>query len=124
VRTPGGGDGDFEAGDGVDLTELATRIARKTLLAVAGLVSMPAATWSTDRRTSGRRWDVLERGAPVETLTEWLDAPPSDGVAVCDALEGPVAQVVQPFRSECGLWRAHDPPQQPTRRVRPERSHG
>jgi uncharacterized protein len=96
---------ELEAANDVDVGRLATRIARKTLLAVAGLVSMRDAMWSTDRRTSARRWNELEPGAPVEVLVEWLDAPPSDGAAIHEVIEGPVAEIVQSFRSEIGLWK-------------------
>jgi len=47
---------------GADVAGLGTRIARKTLLAVAGLVSVRDATWSTDRRACARRWGELEQG--------------------------------------------------------------
>jgi uncharacterized protein len=100
---------ELEADDGTDPARLATRIARKTLLAVAGLVSMRDGTWSTDRRTCARRWDELEPGAPVETLVGWLDAPPSDRAVIRDVIDGPVVQVVQAFRSEIGLWEGSRP---------------
>jgi uncharacterized protein len=96
---------ELEADNEADVGCLATRMARKTLLAVAGLVSMRDATWSTDRRTCARRWNELEPAAPVEPLIGWLDAPPSDRAAVREAIEGPVAEVVQSFRSEIGFWR-------------------
>jgi uncharacterized protein len=99
---------ELETDDGADLARLVRRIARKTLLAVAGLVSMRDATSSTDRRTCARRGKELEPDAPVETLIRWLDLPSNDAATIHDALEGPVAQVVQSFRSEIGLWRTHD----------------
>jgi uncharacterized protein len=94
-----------EADGDADVGRLATRMARKTLLAVAGLVSMRDATWSTDRRTCARRWSELEPATPVEVLLEWLETPPSDRAAVRKVIEGPVAEVVQSFQSEIGLWR-------------------
>jgi hypothetical protein len=95
---------ELEVDDGADVCRLATRIARKTLLAVAGLISLRDGTWSTDRRTSARRWNELEPGTPVEVLVEWLDTPPSGMAAIHDVLEGPVAEVVQAFRFEIGVW--------------------
>jgi uncharacterized protein len=96
----------LEADDGAGLAYLGTRIARKTLLAVAGLVSIRDATWSTDRRTCARRWNELAPGAPVEVLVEWLDTPPSDRAAIYEVIEGPVDEIVRSFRSEIGLWKA------------------
>lgn len=92
--------------DGEEVGRLGTRIARKTLLAVAGLVSMRDATWSTDRRACAARWDELEPESPVDELVAWLDAPPGDATVVESALKGPVAAVVRAFESEIGLW--HD----------------
>ncbi len=83
---------------------LATRIARKTLLAVAGLVSIRDVTWTTDRRASARRWGQLEPGVPVDTLVDWLDTPTRDQAEIHRILERLVADVVQRFRSEVGLW--------------------
>jgi uncharacterized protein len=87
-----------------DVARLGTRIARKALLAVAGLVSVRDATWSTDRRACAVRWTELEPGIPVDALVAWLDTPPSDRAAIHRALEGPVAAVVRAFESEIGLW--------------------
>jgi uncharacterized protein len=93
-----------ELDDGAGTARLATRVARKTLLAVAGLVSVREGTWSTDRRACAATWDELEPDAPVEMLVRWLDDPPSGRAAIHHVLEAPVAQVVQRFRSEVGLW--------------------
>lgn len=87
-----------------ELPRLGTRIARKTLLAVAGLVSLRDATWSTDRRACAARWSELEPGSPVDALVAWLDEPPGDRDAIRPVLEGPVAEVVRAFESEVGLW--------------------
>jgi uncharacterized protein len=100
---------ELEVDEGADLARLAMRIARKTLLAVAGLVSVRDATWSTDRRVCASRWNELEPDAPVDTLIGWLQTPTSDRATIRNALERPVAQVVQSFRSEIGLWRTRDP---------------
>jgi uncharacterized protein len=88
----------------VEVSRLGTRIARKTLLAVAGLVSLRDATWSTDRRACAVRWNELEPGVPVTTLVTWLDTPPRDRRAIDAALRGPVAAIVRAFESEVGLW--------------------
>lgn len=88
----------------VDVSRLGTRIARKTLLAVAGLVSVRDATWSTDRRACAARWNELEPDTPVDALVAWLDTPPSEAGTIHPVLQGPVATVVQAFESEIGLW--------------------
>jgi uncharacterized protein len=90
---------------GEDVARLGTRIARKTLLAVAGLVSVRDGTWSTDRRACAARWDELEPHSPVTALVAWLDTPPHDRASVDRALKGPVAVITHAFESEIGLWR-------------------
>lgn len=87
-----------------DVARLATRIARKTLLAVAGLVSVRDGTWSTDRGSCAARWEELEPDVPVDTLISWLDSPPAERDEVRRVLQGPVAAVVQAFEAEIGLW--------------------
>ncbi|MCC5948206.1 MAG: nucleotidyltransferase domain-containing protein [Nitriliruptoraceae bacterium] len=90
---------------GADVAHLGTWIARKTLLAVAGLVSVRDATWSTDRRACAARWNELEPAVRVDTLVGWLDAPPQDEQQVAAVLEGPVADVVDAFAAQIGCWR-------------------
>lgn len=91
------------AGD-ADVSGLGTRIARKMLLAVAGLVSLRDVTWSTDRRACAARWNELEPGSPVDELVTWFDEPPGDRDAIQRVLERPVERVVRAFESEIGLW--------------------
>jgi uncharacterized protein len=88
----------------VEVARLGTRIARKTLLTVAGLVSVRDTTWSTDRHTCAVRWNELEPTIPVDALVAWLDTPPQDRQVVGRVLEGPVAAVVRRFETEIGLW--------------------
>ncbi|TVR29014.1 MAG: hypothetical protein EA388_16050 [Nitriliruptor sp.] len=88
----------------VEVARLGTRIARKTLLAVTGLVSLREATWSTDRRSCAVRWNHLEPDIRLDTLVAWLDTPPGDPGAIAPVLHGPVAAVVQAFELEIGLW--------------------
>jgi uncharacterized protein len=92
-----------------DVSRLGTRIARKTLLAVAGLVSLRDGTWTTDRRACATRWHELEPGVPLEPLVVWLDHPPRDRDAIHPVLQGPVAAVVRAFGSEIGLWDRQGP---------------
>lgn len=93
-----------ELEDDPDVARLGTRIARKTLLAVAGLVSVRGATWSTDRRSCAARWNALEPELSVEPLVTWLDDPPTDPEEVRRVLRGPVAGSVSAFAAEIGLW--------------------
>lgn len=99
---------------GRDVTTLGRSIARKTLLAVTGLVSVRDSTWSTDRRACARRWSDLEPATPLDTLVAWLDVAPTDGDAVRRILQGPVAVVTESFESEIGLWRGLGPTTPPT----------
>ena len=94
-----------------DLAALERRIARKTLLAVAGLVSIHDSTWTTDRFASGQRWGVIKPhlAAPLGTLMDWAGGAqikPSQ-TEIQAALDGVVAELVDEFRSRIGLWTAH-----------------
>lgn len=90
--------------DTADVRGLATRVARKTLLAVAGLVSVRDGTWSTDRRACARRWDELQPDVPVDVLVAWLDEPTADRATLRRVLRGTVTDVVRLFEAEIGLW--------------------
>lgn len=95
----------------LDTTEpalLARRIARKTLFAVSGLVSIHDATWTTDRVAAAHRWGELEPqlAASLHTLIEWggggQATPPRAEIQM--ALDGVVADVVDDFKTRIGLW--------------------
>lgn len=93
--------------DGRDPAELARIVARKTLLAVAGLVSVHDSTWSTDRRTAATRWAAIDptSAGGMSRLVEWSQTNPR--VATVDvraALLTTVARVVQEFETRIGLW--------------------
>jgi hypothetical protein len=96
----------LEAGE--DHVVLARRLARKSLLAVAALVSMHDATWTTDRASSARRWAEIEPGlAPdLGELVSWMDCQgtpsPAEVSHAIDRLQG---QLVRTFESRIGLWR-------------------
>jgi hypothetical protein len=90
-------------------TLLGRRVARKTLLAVAGLVSIHDATWTTDRVAAAWRWRVIkpQLANALRDLVSWSEAlaagpPPSE---VQSALDGVVADVVATFSRTIGLWR-------------------
>lgn len=87
---------------------LGRRIARKTLVAVAGLVSMHDSTWTTDRVAAARRWGAIrpELEAGLQELVGWCDAGTTGPAQpkVQALLVGPVEQVVDDFRRRIGLW--------------------
>jgi uncharacterized protein len=89
---------------------LGVRAARKTLLAVAGLVSIHDQTWMTDRARAARRWGEIEPdlAVPLRALLSWATAerrPSSEEVQLALAGDGVVAAVVDRFASLIGLWR-------------------
>jgi len=88
---------------------LGVRAARKTLLAVAGLVSVRDHTWTTSRSRAVRRWSELEPGlaAQLGRLHPWAERerhPAREEVERALADEGIVSAVVERFASLIGLW--------------------
>jgi hypothetical protein len=95
--------------DNGEPVELGRRLARKTLLAVAGLVSVQDATWTTDRRRAARRWSDIhpELEAALDELLAWASGRSvADRSGVQRALGGGVATIVHQFAEEIGLWRS------------------
>ena len=89
---------------------LARGLARKTLFAVAGLVSMHDAVWTTDRVASAHRWGMIktELADALATLASWgfsSSVQPSKA-QVQMALDGVVTEVVAAFQERIGLWRS------------------
>jgi uncharacterized protein len=94
---------------GTDIGVLGRRVARKTLLAVAGMVSVRDRTWTTDRRHAAERWSEIEPalGTHLARLWSWADdaeLPAPGAVARMLADGGPVATVVEQFDAIAGLW--------------------
>lgn len=87
---------------------LARRIARKTLLAVSGLVSIHGAIWTTDRVSAALRWGLVRPhlAGSLDQLINWgLGASTSPSPSQVQAmLNGAVADVVEEFRTCIGLW--------------------
>jgi hypothetical protein len=88
---------------------LGIRVARKTLLAVAGLVSVYEHTWTTDRSRAVQRWIELEPGlaAPLGRLNSWATGerrPSPEEVGRALAGDGIVAMIVERFSRLIGLW--------------------
>lgn len=86
---------------------LGRALARKTLLAVSGLVSIHDEVWTTDRATAARRWSVVrpQDAAALTTLLSWSDSKtPADLPGIQQALDGVVNHVVTAFADLIGLW--------------------
>ena len=93
------------AGD--EARQLGRRLARKSLLAVAGLVSVHDATWTTDRALAADRWAEVdpELRAALPELLAWSDgqAPPGRH-DVQRMLDVATARIVAAFAETIGLW--------------------
>jgi hypothetical protein len=88
---------------------LGIRVARKTLLAVAGLVSVHDHTWTTDRARAVQHWSDLEPGlaAQLGRLHSWAKAerhPSREEVGRALADDGVVCAIVERFGRLIGLW--------------------
>jgi len=86
---------------------LGRAVARKTLLAVSGLVSVHDQTWTTDRGLASRRWAEIdpELGPGLRELIAWCDgAPLVDRGDLARAMDTTVAPIVQAFANTIGLW--------------------
>lgn len=93
---------------GDDAGDLSRRIARKSLLAVAGLVSVHDGTWTTDRSAAATRWSQVEPSlasalARLETLSETGGASAGEASALLGS-GGVIEQIVTRFASDIGLW--------------------
>jgi uncharacterized protein len=87
--------------------QLGRALARKSLLAVSGLVSIHDQTWTTDRGTAARRWGELrpEQATSLNTLLSWSDGqilPRTPDVR--RALDAVVPHVVTTFADMIGTW--------------------
>ncbi|WP_142056985.1 nucleotidyltransferase domain-containing protein [Pseudonocardia kunmingensis] len=98
---------------GADPAALARRVGRKSLLALASLVSVRDATWTTDRARAARRWSQVRpaMSGDLEVLLRWTDGAdlPADPGRVQRMVEGAVARIVEDFATTVGLWRARPP---------------
>jgi uncharacterized protein len=83
------------------------RLARKTLLAVAGLVSIHDATWTTDRALAADRWAEIdpELRAALQALTAWSDGQALPGrLEVQRMLDVSAPRINAAFAATIGLW--------------------
>jgi uncharacterized protein len=88
---------------------LGIRLARKTLLAIAGLVSVHDQTWTTDRARAAQRWSDLEPELAVQLgrLLCWATAechPDREEVECTLDDDGIVSAIVERFGRLIGLW--------------------
>lgn len=96
-----------ETADPNELDLLATRVGRKTLLAVAGLVSISGHTWTTDRTSAARQWGEREPSLAdgLALLRDRLDRPSG---ATADEIELVLTSTIRPivgqFAEMIGLW--------------------
>ncbi len=94
--------------DSEDPTVLGRRIARKLLLAIAALVSVHDASWTTDRDYAANRWSAVhpELASDLSLLLSWTPAGSiSTRSAVERVLTGVVNTIVDQFASQIGFWR-------------------
>ena len=94
---------------GADPDTIAYRLARKTLLAVASLVSVHDETWTTDRARAAARWAEIDplTCSDMAELVEWTGSRTTfvhGRQRVQHMLDGTVAGVVEAFRTTVGLW--------------------
>ena len=92
----------------LDAKILGRRAARKTLLAVAGLVSVHDSTWTTDRHRAAARWGELhpDLAGGLDELLDWSSqrTRPTDD-RVTRHLDTTIGQIVDQFIADIGLWR-------------------
>jgi hypothetical protein len=97
--------------DDCDPVQLSRRLARKTLLAVTGLVSVHDDTWTTDRATAAARWAEIgpSLANDLDILLTWSHSSATpDRRSVEAALDGVVAQIATSFEASIGLWGSAD----------------
>jgi uncharacterized protein len=88
---------------------LGVRVARKTLLALAGLVSVRDHTWTTARSLAVRRWSQVEPGLAFQLgqLDSWAERerhPGREEVGRALMDDGIVAAIAARFEGLIGLW--------------------
>ena len=95
-----------ELAEGSDPALLGRQIARRSLLVVAGLVSIHDHVWTTDRAAAVARWAEIEPtlADDLRTLLEWSrGGKMPDRQAVQAELDGVVDRVVASFKIEVGF---------------------
>ncbi len=96
---------DLEAG--AEPATISHRMARKSLLAAASLVSVLDGTWTTDRSVAAQRWSQIEPDAAQDMamLLAWTGADSTATVSqVRRLLDGTVARLVGAVGEQIGFW--------------------
>lgn len=88
----------------------ARSIARKTLFAASGVLSVLSNTWTTDREEAARRWSQIESkfSAEATMLLKWCDSDSSvsdEDIRRALSTNGIVANVADRFATTIGFWR-------------------
>lgn len=86
---------------------LGRRVGRKTLLAVAGLVSVHDGIWTTDRSIAADRWGRIHQdlAGGLDQLHGWATAAArADRVELTRQIDTTVARVAEQFADRIGLW--------------------
>lgn len=92
---------------------LGRRIARKTLLAVAGLVSVHDHIWTTDRKYGASRWGQinLQHQKSLEKLAAWSEGTKIASISEINEVlchKGTIHSVAEDFQNNIGLWPQFD----------------
>jgi uncharacterized protein len=96
-----------ELAAGAEPRRLGRQLARKSLLAVAGLVSIHDATWTTDRALAAHRWAQIEPdlGPALHALLAWSDGRALPGrQALQQMLDVTTPRITAAFATTIGLW--------------------
>ncbi len=99
--------GSLDSGAQGSVDGLARRIGRKSLFAVASMVSVHDAIWTTDRAAASARWGQLhpELAADLELLLAWGDETASPSRAEVDRmLHTRIPTLVDQFVALIGAW--------------------
>lgn len=97
--------------DSAAAAALGRRVARKTLVTAAGLVSVHDRTWTTDRASAARRWGEVDPATSddLRRLASWAE---DERTATVDDVRraltegGVVQRVADAFRERIDLWDA------------------
>jgi hypothetical protein len=95
--------------DRVAAADLGRRVGRKTLLAVAGLVSVHDTMWTTDREHAATRWGQVhpDLADGLDELYDWAEAHQSASHRrLVERLDSTVDVIVEQFRADIGLWQS------------------
>jgi predicted nucleotidyltransferase len=93
--------------EGADPSRVGNLLARKALLAVASLVSVHDAIWTTDRAGAASRWAAIDPASAkdLQVLVNWAEGSALASLQdVQRVLDGTVGRVVRAVAETIGLW--------------------